>query len=148
MIPQNFTNKSQEIIQNAARIAYENGQGQIEPPHLFFALLEDTDGVVNSVLHKFNANIIALKAGAQSLIDKLPKQPGAMPTGGIGQIMLGQPMLYIFQTAGNEAKKMGDEYISVEHLFLSFLAGRNTISDLLATYGVNYDGALKILANI
>ena len=57
MIPQNFTTKSQEIIQNAARIAYENGQPQIEPPHLFFALLEDTDGVVVSVLHKFNAII-------------------------------------------------------------------------------------------
>ena len=88
MIPQNFTNKSQEIIQNAARIAYENGRAQIEPPHLFFALLEDTDGVVVSVLRKFNANVIALKAGAQSLIDKLPKQPESMPGGGIGQILL------------------------------------------------------------
>src|SRR3989339_534696 len=127
MIPQNFTTKSQEIIQNAARIAYENGQPQIEPPHLFFALLEDTDGVVVSVLHKFNANTIALKAGAQSLIDKLPKQPGAMPSGGIGQILLSQGMIYIFQTAVGEAKKMGDEYISVEHLFLSFLVGHNPI---------------------
>ena len=147
MIPQNFTNKSQEIIQNAARIAYENGQGQIEPPHLFFALLEDTDGVVVSVLHKFNANIIALKAGAQSLIDKLPKQPGATP-GGVGQILLSQSMLYLFQTAVSEAKKMGDEYISVEHLFLAFLVGHNPISDLLAISGVSYDEALKILAGI
>ncbi len=148
MIPQNFTNKSQEIIQNAARIAYENGQSQIEPPHLFFALLEDTDGVVVSVLHKFNANIIALKAGAQSLIDKLPKQPGAMPSGGIGQILLSQGMIYIFQTAVGEAKKMGDEYISVEHLFLSFLIGHNPIHDLLAANTVNYDETLKVLAGI
>ncbi len=148
MIPQNFTNKSQEIIQNAARIAYENGQPQIEPPHLFFALLEDTDGVVVSVLHKFNANIIALKAGAQSIIDKLPKQPSAMPSGGIGQILLSQGMVYIFQTAVGEAKKMGDEYISVEHLFLSFLIGHNPISDLLTTNGVNYDETLKVLAGI
>ncbi len=148
MIPQNFTNKSQEIMQNAARIAYENGQPQIEPPHLFFALLEDTDGVVVSVLHKFNANIIALKAGAQSLIDKLPKQPGTMPGGGVGQILLSQAMLYIFQTAVGEAKKMGDEYISVEHLFLAFLVGHNPVSDLLITNGVSYDETLKILAGI
>ncbi|OGH93326.1 MAG: ATP-dependent chaperone ClpB [Candidatus Magasanikbacteria bacterium RIFOXYD1_FULL_40_23] len=148
MIPQNFTTKSQEIIQNAARIAYENGQPQIEPPHLFFALLEDTDGVVVSVLHKFNANTIALKAGAQSLIDKLPKQPGAMPSGGIGQILLSQGMIYIFQTAVGEAKKMGDEYISVEHLFLSFLVGHNPINDLLITSGVTYDETLKVLAGI
>jgi ATP-dependent Clp protease ATP-binding subunit ClpB len=146
MIPQNFTNKSQEIIQNAAKIAYENGQGQIEPPHLFFALLEDTEGVVVSVLRKFNANVIALKAGTQSLIDKLPK--GMAPNGGIGQILLGQAMLYVFQTAVGEAKKMGDEYISVEHLFLAFLVGHNPIGDLLATNNVNYDEALKILAGI
>ncbi len=135
-------------MQNAARIAYENGQPQIEPPHLFFALLEDTDGVVVSVLHKFNANIIALKAGAQSLIDKLPKQPGSMPGGGVGQILLSQAMLYIFQTAVGEAKKMGDEYISVEHLFLAFLVGHNPVSDLLTTNGVSYDETLKILAGI
>ena len=146
MIPQNFTNKSQEIIQKAAQIAYDNGQGQIEPPHLFFALLEDTEGVVVSVLRKFNANIIALKAGAQSLIDKLPK--GTSPTGGIGQILLGQAMLFVFQTAVSEAKKMGDEYISVEHLFLAFLVGHNPINDLLSVSAVNYDESLKILAGI
>src|SRR3989344_6479907 len=148
MIPQNFTNKSQEIIQNAAKIAYENGQSQIEPPHLFFALLEDTEGVVVSVLRKFNANVIALKAGAQSLIDKLPKQSGGVSGGGIGQILLGQAMLYIFQTAVSEAKKMGDEYISVEHLFLAFLVGHNPINDLLSANGVNYDASLQILAGI
>ena len=148
MIPQNFTNKSQEIIQKAAQIAYDNGQGQIEPPHLFFALLEDTEGVVVSVLRKFNANVIALKAGAQSLIDKLPKQPESMPGGGIGQILLSQSMLYIFQTAVGEAKKMGDEYISVEHLFLAFLVGHNPIGELLMVNGVNYDESLKILAGI
>lgn len=147
MIPQNFTNKSQEIMQNAARIAYENGQGQIEPPHLFFALLEDSDGVVVSILNKFNANIISLKAGAQSLIDRLPKQAG-MPTGGLGQILLSQSMIYIFQAAVGEAKKMGDEYISVEHLFLAFLVGQNPIHDLLKTSGITYDETLKILAGI
>ena len=148
MMPQNFTNKSQEIMQNAARIAYENGQPHVEPPHLFFALLEDTDGVVVSVLHKYNANVISFKAGAQSLIDKLPKQTGVMPAGGVGQIMLSQGMIYIFQTAATEAKKMGDEYISVEHLFLAFLVHNNPISEMLRTNGVDYDETLKILASI
>jgi len=148
MIPQNFTNKSQEIIQTAARIAYENGQHQIEPPHLFFALLEDTEGIVVSILNKFNANIIALKAGTQSIIDKIPKMDGPMPTGGVGQILLAQSMLYIFQTAISEAKKMGDEYISIEHLFLAFLTGKNPISELLGTMSVNYEETLKVLASI
>jgi len=147
MMPQNFTNKSQEMIQNAAQIAFDNGQPQVEPPHLFFALLEDTDGVVVSLLNKFNANVIALKAGVQSMIDKMPKQEGAAP-GNLGQILLGQAMLYIFQTAAVEAKKMGDEYISVEHLFLSFLIGKNPISELLASQKINYDESLKVLASI
>jgi ATP-dependent Clp protease ATP-binding subunit ClpB len=147
MMPQNFTNKSQEMIQNAAQIAFDNGQPQVEPPHLFFALLEDTDGVVVSLLNKFNANVIALKAGVQSMIDKLPKQEGVAP-GNLGQILLGQAMLYIFQTAAIEAKKMGDEYISVEHLFLSFLIGKNPISELLATQKIGYDESLKALASI
>src|SRR3989339_199128 len=149
MLPQNFTNKSQEMIQNSARVAQQNGQPQVEPPHMFFALIEDQDGMVYSVLQKFNANLISIKASAQSLIDRMPKQKmEALAGGPISQIMLGQAMLYIFQTASAEAKKIGDEYISVEHLLLAFLANKNPISDLLATQDVNYDGALKILATI
>lgn len=148
MNPQNFTNKSQEAIQMAAQIAMQNKQSQVEPPHLFFAFLEDEEGIVVSMLLKNNVNLIALKAGIQSLIDRLPKQTDQIPTGNIGQIMLGQPMIYIFQNAGIEAEKMGDEFISVEHLLLAFLINKNPISDLLTKHGMTYDGALKVLASI
>ncbi len=148
MLPQNFTHKSQEMIQNAAKIATENGQPQVEPPHLFFALIEDQESVVYSLLQKINANIIAIKAEVQSLIDKLPKQTPPPESGIIGQILLGQAMLFIFQSGAGEAKKMSDEYISVEHLFLAFLINKNPISDILRKYNINYEETLKVLAQV
>ena len=147
MIPQNFTHKSQEAIQNAARIANDNGQPQVEPPHLLLSLLEDQEGIVISVLQKLNLNSSELATRTQELTNSLPK-PGGSFGNSIGQIMLGQAMLYIFQSAAQEAKKMGDEYISVEHLLLAFLINRNPLSDLMAELGVSYDEVLKALATI
>ncbi len=150
MIPQNFTNKTQEMLQKANVIANKNGQQQVEPPHLFFALLDDTESIVNSVLSKFNADSLAIRASVQSMIDQIQKQgeninQGAMPT---GQIMLGQAMIYILQNAAAESKKMGDEYVSIEHLLLSFLTNKNPISELLEKQGIQYDKVLKNLAEI
>ena len=105
MNPQNFTNKSQEALQRAAAIANENGQPQIEPPHLFSSLLEQNEGVVVSVLKKMNVPIIALDEEVQQLIDVLPKQFGAMPGTGFGQILMGTAMMYVLQSAAEESKK-------------------------------------------
>ena len=75
MIPQNFTQKSQEALQNASMIANQNGQPQIEPPHLFFALLEQEDGTVVSVLKKLNVNLEELKTQVQNMINQLDVDP-------------------------------------------------------------------------
>ncbi|MDO8626346.1 MAG: ATP-dependent chaperone ClpB [Candidatus Magasanikbacteria bacterium] len=147
MIPQNFTHKSQEAIQTAASIANTNGQQQVEPPHLFLALLKDQDSVVVSLLQKLNTPLPVLESQVANLVNQLPKQQGWSQSA-MGQVMLGQPMVHVFQTAAAEAKKMGDEYISVEHLLLAFLTGKNPISEILQTYAVNYEAALKILATI
>ncbi len=146
MNPQNFTNKSQEALQRASIIANENGQPQVEPPHLFFALLEQEEGVVISVFKKLNANIKQLRDDVQKMINSLPKQNGPMPGAGLGQILMGQAMMYIIQNAVNESKKMGDDYISVEHLLLSFLTNKNPISDALGKQNIQYDDVLKVLA--
>jgi ATP-dependent Clp protease ATP-binding subunit ClpB len=147
MIPQNFTQKSQEALQHASQIAQKNGQPHVEPPHLFLALLEQQEGVVLSVLKKLNINIVELERATQALVDQLPKQFGAMG-GGIGQIMMGQAMMFIIQNAQNESQKMGDEYISVEHLLLSFLTNKNPISDALGQQGAQHADVLKVLATV
>lgn len=147
MIPQNFTNKTQEAIQRAASIANENGQMQVDPPHLFFAILEDEENVVISILQKLNANLMAIKANMQLLIDRLPKQQ-AISSGIAGQIMLGPAMIGLFQAAQKQAEHMGDEYISLEHIFLALLGGKNPISDDLGKYKIDTETVLKALAQV
>jgi ATP-dependent Clp protease ATP-binding subunit ClpB len=146
MLPPNFTNRSQQILQAAARIADENGQPHVEPPHLFMAFLDDTEGIVNSILQKMNASPIQIKGEIQLLINQLPKQAGA--TGTLGQIMLSQASVYVIQVASQEAQKMGDQYVSVEHLFLAFLMGKNPISDILGRFGITAEAVLKTLVTI
>lgn len=148
MNPQNFTNKSQEALQRAANISHENGQPHVEPPHLFLALIEQEEGVVVSVMKKLNINLETLKTEIQSLINMLPKQFGAMSPGGFGQILMGQAMMYILQNAQDESKKMGDEYISVEHLLLAFLKNKNPISDYLIKNTATYDAVLRTLVQV
>ncbi len=148
MNPQNFTHKSQEAIQNAARIAEHNGQAQIEPPHLFLAFLDDEEGIVPSLFQKLSIPVLQVRGEIQSVINEIAKPEGLPPQGSLGQIMLGQPMLYIFQTAAQEAKKMGDEYISVEHLLLAFFSSQNPVSNILGKYGANYDSIIKALVSV
>lgn len=148
MIPQNFTHKSQEALQNGARIAQENGQPQMEPPHLFLALLEQEEGVVLSIFKKLNVNTEQLKVATQAMIDHLPKQFGALGNTPVGQIMMGHAMVYILQNAQNEAKKMGDEYISVEHLLLAFLTSTNPVSQELSDQKVTHEEVLKVLVTL
>jgi len=145
-MPQNFTHKSQEAIQNAQVIANQHGQQQIDPPHLFLALLEQEEGVVVSIFKKLNAPVTEMVSQVQGLIDRLPKSPVA--TQSLGQVTLSQATLYILQNANNEAQKMKDEFISVEHLFLAYLTSKNPISDFLNTYGVTYHEVLKVLQSI
>ena len=148
MNPQNFTHKSQEALQVASQIANEHGQPQVEPPHLFSSLLGQEGGVVISILKKLNANIPEIKTSIQTFIDGIPKQFGQTTGGAPGQILMGPAMMYILQQAAQEAQKMSDEYISVEHLLLAFLTNKNPISSALGAQGVHYDEVLKVLATI
>ncbi len=143
---QNFTNKSQEILQEAAKIAYANSHNAVEPPHVFLAFLHDTENIVISVLQKLNTPLPLLINEIQHFIDQLPKQTAPNTT--TGQITLTPGTLAVLQIAENEAKKMSDEFISVEHLLLAFLTGSNPISQLLLQHNVNYNEVLKTLVSI
>ncbi|MFA5210966.1 MAG: ATP-dependent chaperone ClpB [Patescibacteria group bacterium] len=147
MFPQNFTHKSGEAIQKAQEFALENGQRQIEPPHLFLALLDQNEGVVVTILKKLNVNIKELSDLIIGMISKIPKQKENLQTN-LGQIALSQAMVFILQNAENEARKMKDDYISVEHLLLAYLVNKNPISDVLSRQNVQYDEVLKILRDI
>lgn len=145
MLPPNFTNRSQQAIQSAARIADENGQPHVEPPHLFMAFLDDNEGIVNAIFQKLNVSPTQLKDEIQLLVNQLPKQASV---GTLGQVALSQATVYVLQVAAQETQKMGDQYVSVEHLFLGFLTTKNPISDILNRFGITYEGVLKALVSI
>ena len=145
--PQKLTQKTQEAFGHAQQIAVTNGQHQIEPPHLFLALLEQKDGVVLSLLQKLKANIPIITDTITSMIDSLPQTnvPGQLAG---NQVALSQSTLYVAQNAMLESSNMGDEYVSVEHILLSFLKTKNPISDLLAENNVDHAAILKVLKEV
>ncbi len=148
MNPNNFTTKSQEAIQRAHLLAQENGQPQIDPPHLLFALLEQEDGVVISVLNKLNADTTLLKTHMQELIDKLPKHTGVSGGTGIGQIYMSHDMAHVLNFAAQESKRLGDKYISTEHLLMGLLRSKSTIAQIFKQHNIAFDEVLKVLATV
>mgnify|MGYP001591509790 CR=1 FL=1 len=147
MNPRNFTNKSQEALQKASEIAHTNGQPQIEPSHLFLSLLQQEGGIVGSLLQKLHVPIPHIITSVQEMISALSKQFGLQP-GGFGQIMMSQGTMYILQQASEQSKKMGDDFISVEHLLLAYLETTNPINELLRQYAVTFEKVLTVLVQI
>lgn len=147
MFPNHFTTKSQEAIQSAHALAVENGQQQLEAIHLLASLIAQEEGVVSSIFKKIGINTVALEETIRGALRHLPKSVPGMP-GGMGQIYLGQEMLQIFQQAERETKQFGDEYISVEHLFLALIEIKTAAGEFLARTNITYDEVLKVLKDI
>jgi ATP-dependent Clp protease ATP-binding subunit ClpB len=114
----NFTHKAQEAVLAAQDLARNKGQQQIDALHLLYVLLDQTESVVLSLLQRIGADIEGLKKKTIISLDHLPiiAAPQAF-----GQFYLTQDMAKILDRAKQEANKMGDEYISTEHLFLALL---------------------------
>ena len=146
MLPNNFTHKSQEAIQSSHNLAVENGQQAIEPIHLLASLLSQDDGVVVAIFNKLNLDIASLRGEVDTILDSLPKQQ-PIGGGGIGQVLLSQPMARVFATANKIAKQFKDEYISTEHLFLGLLSEKN-VKSLLERAGVVESKVLEVLKKI
>jgi len=124
----NFTHKAQEAILSAQNIAQERGQQQIDALHLLFALLSQEESVVLTLLQRIGVDIEGLKRKTNLAIDKIP--PIATPQS-FGQLYLTQDMAKVLDRARQEAMKMGDEYLSVEHLFLSLLDTETKAKEIL-----------------
>ncbi len=156
----NFTHKAQEAIIEAQNIAQGKGQQQIDALHLFYVLLSQEESVVLNLLQRIGADIEALRRKTEAALNKIPiiATPQAF-----GQLYLTQDMARVLERARQEAMKMGDEYISVEHLFLALLNTETKAKEILdkTTFlqpggGVSsleigkldYETALKALAQI
>ena len=139
-----FTEKAQEAVLASPQLASELNHPQVEPEHLFVALLEQPDGVVPSVLQKLNADPIGLARSLREHLAGLPKAYGGAEPG------LSPRLRVVLDAAQAEAKAMQDEYVSTEHLLLGLLAepGRSTVVQLLKQRGITRERVLEALTSI
>ena len=143
---QKFTQKSLETIQNAQTLATENQNAQVEEEHLVYALLVQDNSLIKELLKKIST-IEGFENELKTYIDKMPKM-----TGGAIQsdsIYVSQDVNKVLADAETTAKKMKDEYVSVEHIMLAIFDNANSnIKNLLKKYGINKNEFLKALVDV
>lgn len=137
----NYTIKSQEIIQKAQQVAFNNGNPNIETNHLLKALLDDEDSPVEFLLKKNNVNVSLVKTKAEEMINKLPKVSGTEPAQSVSR-ELNNALL----KANATIKDFKDEFVSVEHLLIGLLSVNDDVARLLKDAGVTEKG-LKAAIN-
>ena len=139
---QKFTQKSVEAVNDCEKLAYEYGNQEIEQEHLLVALLQQEDGLIPKLIEKMEINLEHFKENAIRKLEARVKVSG-------GQLHVGQYMNNALIHAEDEAKSMGDEYVSVEHLFLSMLKYPNAaIKDLMKEYGLTRERFLQALSTV
>ena len=143
-----FTQKSQEIIIGAQVVAQENGQRYVESPHILLALINQEESITRPVFESLKINLEVVTKEAQKAIDELPKMHNVRSGGVVDMVQGTNEVAIIFERAKTEAKKMGDEFISVEHILLALLTVKTAAQAVLQKLGVEYDAVLRILADL
>ena len=109
-----FTQNSMQAVQNCEKIAYDYGNQELAQEHLLYALVTQDDSLILKLLEKMSIQGSLFINRVEELLNKRPKVQG-------GQVFVGQDLNNALIHAEDEAKQMGDEYVSVEHIFLSLL---------------------------
>lgn len=137
-----FTQKSMEAVQNCEKLAYEYGNQQIEQEHMLYSLLTIEDSLILKLITKMNIQKEQFLNETAQAIEKLPKVRG-------GQIYISNDLNKVLINAEDEAKAMGDEYVSVEHLFLTMLKQPSkAIKELFRSYGITKENFLQALSTV
>lgn len=137
-----FTQKSMEAVNNCEKVAYDNGHQELAQEHLLYSLLTIEDSLINKLVEKMDIDPEVLIAQVQGLLNKRPKVSG-------GQIYVGNDLNKVLIYAENEAKQMGDEYVSVEHLFLSMLKQPSReIKELFKDFRITKERFLQTLSTV
>jgi ATP-dependent Clp protease ATP-binding subunit ClpB len=143
-----FTQKSLEAIQAAETKALRYGNIEIDREHLLLSLLEQPEGLIPRLLEKMKVPAEALRRELERLVERKPRVsgPGREP----GKIYISQGVSQLLLAAEEEAKRMKDEYISVEHLFLAFLSAeeKTPLTQLLHNHGITRDSFLRALTEV
>ena len=138
-----FTQKSMEAVQNCEKLAYEYGNQQIDQEHLLYALLTLEDSLILKLVTKMGIQGDMLKNEVKQALEKLPKVSGG------GQLYISNDLNKVLINAEDEAKSMGDEYVSVEHLFLALIRHPSrSVKNLLKMYNITRETFLQALSTV
>ena len=137
-----FTQKSIEAVNQCEKLAYQYGNPEIDQEHFLYSLLTIEDSLILKLIEKMEVNKDAFLSQAQQLIEKKPKVSG-------GQVYISKSLNEVLVSAEDESKAMGDEYVSVEHLFLSLLKHPNSeVKKLFQAYGITRERFLQALSTV
>jgi ATP-dependent Clp protease ATP-binding subunit ClpB len=137
----NFTIKSQEAIHQAQQMAQGFGHQQIENEHIIKGILEVDENVTPFILKKLNVNVDLFKKILDSTLQSFPKVSG-------GDLMLSREASTALTEANIIAKKMNDEFVSIEHLLLAIFKSKSKVAQILKDQGVTYNGLEAAIAEI
>ena len=137
-----FTQKSIEAVNSLEKLAYEYGNQEIEQEHLLYALLKQEDSLILKMIEKMEIDKTYFTDAVESALEKRTKVSG-------GQVYIGQYLNKVLVQAEDEAKAMGDEYVSVEHLFLSMIKNPSPeIKKLFQEFGITRERFLQALSTV
>jgi len=140
-----FTLKAQDALQNSQELASKQGHQQIDPEHLSYAILEQKDGIIPSMLVKIGVNEGQVLSELEQTLDKKPKVSGT----GYGDAYISPRSKEVLNHSINEAKQMKDEYISIEHILLAIVEEKTgEASKILSSHGMTRENMLKVLIDI
>ena len=140
---QKFTQKSIEAINNCEKLAYDYGNQEIEQEHLLLSLLQQEDGLIPKLIEKMEIDLNYFTNDAIQMVEKRTKVSGA------GQVYMGKYLNDVLVHAEDEAKAFGDEYVSVEHIFLSLIRKPNrAIKEKFKEFGITRDRFLQALSTV
>lgn len=139
---QKFTQNSLQAVQTTEKVAYEYGNQEIEQEHLLYALITQDDSLISKLLEKMDIQKELFVNRVEEALRKRTKVQG-------GQVYIGRDLNTVLISAEDEAKRMGDEYVSVEHLFLSMMKHPNReIKAILKEFGINREKFLQVLSTV
>ena len=137
-----FTQKSMEAIQDIEKLAYEYGNQEMDQEHLVCALVNQSDGLIPKMIEKMEIDLNHFQNRIVDFIEKKPKVQG-------GELRISNDLNKVLVTAENEAKAMGDEYVSVEHIFLTLIKNPNrAMKEFFGEYGITRERFLQALATV
>lgn len=138
-----FTQKSMEAVQNCEKYAYEYGNQQIEQEHLFYSLLTLEDSLILKLLTKMGISKEMIVNEAEQKLAGLPKVSGS------SQVYISNDLNKVLIHAEDESKGMGDEYVSVEHIFLALMKyADRTMKEVFRQYSITRDSFLQALSTV